>query len=341
MYDARSHYQTLYENVAAEFSFQATTPEELSAWQAAFRPRLCALLGLDRMAEDLKDFTPRAERLSVVDKGDYTLERWRLWVESTFPLPFYLLRPPQVEEPTPLVVTPHGHNHPHIYVGLAQNEAEEETIQEGERDIAVQAVREGYYVIAPTTRGFGETRTGVDKGADNLHSCRTHLMHGLLVGRTPIGERVWDMMRLIDWAAALPMIDAERIAMTGNSGGGTITLFAAACDPRIAVAMPGCYFCTFQGSIGSIHHCDCNYVPGILRLGEMHDVAGLIAPRPFCAIAGEDDAIFPIEHVRHAYERLKAVYTVAGVPERCELYVGAGGHRYYKDGVWPFLGRWF
>ena len=30
---------------------------------------------------------------------------------------------------------------------------------EGDRDIAVQAVRERYLVIAPTTRGFGETRT--------------------------------------------------------------------------------------------------------------------------------------------------------------------------------------
>ena len=73
----------------------------------------------------------------------------------------------------------------------------------------------------------------------------------------------------------------SRIAITGNSGGGTVSLFAAACDTRISVSVPGCYFCTFAGSIGSIAHCDCNYVPGILRLGEMHDVAGLIAARDF------------------------------------------------------------
>ena len=75
-----------------------------------------------------------------------------------------------------------------------------------------------------------------------------------------------------------------------------------------------------------------------MRLGEMYDVAGLIAPRPFCAIAGRDDGIFPIDHVKFAYERLKEIYTVAGVADRCELFIGDGGHRYYKAGAWPLCG---
>ena len=79
----------------------------------------------------------------------------------------------------------------------------------------------------------------------------------------------------------------------------------------------------------------------MLALGEMYDVAGLIAPRPFLAIAGVQDAIFPIEHVRIAFERLQRIYAAAGEPERCELYEGAGGHRYYKADAWPFLRRWW
>ena len=93
-----------------------------------------------------------------------------------------------------------------------------------------------------------------DKEANNTHSCRHQLVHSILVGRTPIGERVWDMSRLIDWATANLPVDAERIAITGNSGGGTVSLFAAACETRIAVAVPSCYFCTFEGSIGMIRH---------------------------------------------------------------------------------------
>jgi hypothetical protein len=73
----------------------------------------------------------------------------------------------------------------------------------------------------------------------------------------------------------------------------------------------------------------------------MYDVAGLIAPRPFRAIAGKADPIFPIAAVREAYDRLKAIYRVAGVEDRCELYVGEGPHRYYRAGSWPFIRKWF
>ncbi len=339
MYDAATHFAALYATVPHEFGFRATTAAEWQAWRDAFRPRLRAALGLDNMAHDLASHTPHAEMAGSEDMGDHVRESWHLWVEPTVPLPFYLLKPKHVQGRLPLVLTPHGHNHPHIYVGIAHDDKEAASIAEGDRDIAVQAVREGYVAIAPTTRAFGETRTAADRAANATHSCRTELMHGLLVGRTPIGERVWDIERLIDWATARPDVDARRIAITGNSGGGTTSLFAAACDTRIAVAVPSCYFCTFQGSIGSIHHCDCNYVPGIMRLGEMYDVAGLIAPRPFLAIAGLHDDIFPIEHVRYAFEHVQRVYAVAGAPSLCELYVGQGGHRYYKAASWPFIRR--
>ncbi len=342
-YDAVTHFETLYRRADAAFAFEAKTREGWLAWQSAFRPRLREALGLDVIGANLAGYHPEAEQVGREDMGDYIRESWRLWVEPTVPLPFYLLRPksPTTSGDLPLVLTPHGHGRPTMYVGISRTAEEREKIEVGERDIAVQAVRRGYLALAPTTRGFGDTRTAEDKEADRVHSCRTQLMHDLLVGRTPIGDRVWDISRLIDWALTSLNADADRIAITGNSGGGTISLFAAACDTRINVAVPSSYFCTFTGSIGSIYHCGCNYVPGILRLGEMYDVAGLIAPRHFCAIAGKDDTIFPIEHVRKAFSHLKRVYEAAGVPDRCELYVGDGGHRYYKDGAWPFVQRYF
>jgi hypothetical protein len=73
----------------------------------------------------------------------------------------------------------------------------------------------------------------------------------------------------------------------------------------------------------------------------MYDVAGLIAPRPFCAISGKDDPIFPIEHALFAFEKLKNIYAVAGEPGNCEHYIGHAGHRYYKDGSWPFIRKHF
>ena len=339
--DFRGHFASLQESCPAEFAFHGATVDDLMTWQPPFRARLRETLGLATMERDLAGFVPDAELLDSVDLGSCIRESWRIRTEPTVPLPCYLLRPKDAPPNPPLVLTPHGHGHPHVYVGLFNSPEEEAQIREGERDIAVQAVEQGYLVIAPTTRAFGETRSPADKEKGAVSSCRLQLMHDLLLGRTPIGDRVWDMSRLIDWAIEHQGVDPARVAITGNSGGGTVSLFAAACDTRISVAVPGCYFNTFAGSIGSIIHCDCNYVPGILRLGEMHDVAGLIAPRHFLAVAGRDDPIFPITHTETAFKQLAKVYRAAAVPDRCELYVGDGGHRYYKERIWSFIAEAF
>jgi len=341
MYDSQRHFTAMYASSAGEFAFRARSRPELLAWQRRFRPRLRQTLGLDAMAADLAGHAPRAMRRKIEDNGDHTRESWHLWVEPTVPLPFYLLRPKGATGRLPLVLTPHGHNPPDIYVGIARDDEERRMIRDGDRDVAVQAVREGYLVIAPTTRGFGETRTEHDRETDAPNSCRLLEFHGLLSGRTAIGQRVWDIERLMDWALANLDVDTRRIAITGNSTGGMISLFAAACDKRISISVPSCYFCTFRGSIGSIYHCDCNYIPGILRLGEMADVAGLIAPRPFCAITGAEDEIFPLAETRRAFGRLRRIYALAGAADKCELHVGSGGHRYYREGSWPFIRRHF
>ena len=341
MYNSKEHFSSTYQSFEPEFRFKGQAGIDILKWQQKFRPRLTQAIGLDNLKKDLAGHVPSARKYHSEHMGDYIREKWTLLVEPTVPLPFYLLKPLSPAEATPLVLTPHGHNNPDMYAGITHNAYELSHMKEGERDIAVQAVQEGYIAIAPTTRGFGDTRTENDLDGDNRNSCRTQLMHGLLAGRTPIGERVWDIRCLIDWAIDHLDIDQSRIAVTGNSGGGTTTLFSAACDTRISVAMPGCYFCTFKSSIGSIHHCDCNYVPGILRLGEMYDIAGLIYPRPFQAIAGESDNIFPITSVKYAFAELKKLYLIGGAEEDCKLYIGNGGHRYYKDGAWPFIAHYF
>ena len=160
--------------------------------------------------------------------------------------------------------------------------------------MAVQAARHGVLAIAPTTRGFEPAAVPDINGRHGRADCRSQLVHCLLAGRTAMGERVWDMERLIDWAAGLPEVDSRRILMMGNSGGGMVTIYAAACDTRIAVAVPSCSFCTLVGQTGLVHHCDCNAVPGIGTFGEFYDVAGLIAPRHLLVVNGREDPLFEL-----------------------------------------------
>ncbi len=336
-----NYVHTLADERSPQFSFRATNATELEKWQTQFRRELVRTLGIDNItSRERAALEPKQVGTEVLD--DHIREEWRITSEPGYQVPFFLLRPLHQDGPLPLVITPHGHGKrgKNTYVGIVDSVEEEQSITEGERDIALQAVRAGCIAIAPDVRAFGENRLRVDIDEDNTSSCRTLQMHALLFGRTLIGERVWDISRLIDYAETRSEIDTSCTVITGNSGGGTVSLFAGAIDTRIGIVIPGSYFCTFEASIGMLWHCECNYVPGILNLGEMYDVAGLIAPRPFLAVAGREDPIFPIEAATRAYDRLKQVYAVAGVPDRCELYIGDGGHRYYKAPVWPFVQHW-
>ncbi|WP_314968949.1 alpha/beta hydrolase family protein [Phocaeicola abscessus] len=339
-FNALDYFCELYENAEMKYAFHGKDKADFIAWQKTFRPRLMEKLGIAKIASQLKDFEPKAKKIDSEDIGFALRERWVIWTEPTVPLPFIILFPKERKDKYPLMISPHGHGkNTEAYAGIYHSEEERREELEGEYDISVQAVKRGFIAIAPTTRGFGKTRTAQDIENGALSSCRTLLMHDLLVGRTPIGDRVWDVMKLIDWALEKLPVDASKIVVYGNSGGGTVSLFAGACDIRIAASMPSSYFCTFTGSIGSIHHCDCNYISGILDYGEMSDIAGLTAPRLFGATNGRYDEIFPAVETKKAFVHLQEIYAAAGVPANCELYFGEGGHRVYRDGAYDFLKR--
>lgn len=312
-----------------------------ASWQSAFRERLGQALGLPGIREAARRAPVSSRLVETVELSSYVREKRFIVTEPGVEIPCYILLPRGASGPVPLVLTPHGHTKrgKEIYAGNYADEAEREQGEQGERDIALQAIAQGYAAIAPDVRGFHEMSQEVDYHNPIGRSCEELQRMAMMYGRTLIGERVHDIGRLLDYAATRPEIDSERVAITGNSGGGTVSLFAAAMDERIKVSAPSSYFCTFAASIVAVHHCVCNVVPGIMELGEMYDIAGLIAPRPFLAINGKEDPIFPIDGTRTAFQHVQNIYEARGCAANCELYEGEGGHRYYKARVWDFFGE--
>jgi dienelactone hydrolase len=152
-----------------------------------------------------------------------------------------------------------------------------------------------------------------------------------------IAWRVWDVMRTLDYIATRPELDARRVGCMGISGGGTATLFSAALEPRIRAAMVSGYLNTFRDSIGSLAHCIDNYVPGILNWAEMHDIAGLIAPRPLFVESGERDNIFPIAASIESFKQVREIYGTFQAADRIEQEVFPGEHSFWgKRGI-PFM----
>ena len=194
--------------------------------------------------------------------------------------------------------------------------------------------------LAIEPMGFGCRRDPLNARQGLSHkACEPVAGSALMLGQTMIGWRVWDIMRTIDYIVTRPELDSSRVGCMGISGGGTVTLFATALEPRIRAAMVSGYLNTFRDSIGSLAHCIDNYVPGILNWAEMHDVAGLIAPRPLFVESGEKDDIFPIHASVESVNRVREIYSVFGAKELIEQEVFPGEHSFWgKRGV-PFLAR--
>ena len=99
------------------------------------------------------------------------------------------------------------------------------------------------------------------------------------------------------------------------------------------------YLNTFRDSVGSLAHCVDNYVPGILNWAEMHDIAGLIAPRPLFVESGEKDNIFPIAASIESVKQVRAIYSVFNQADRVEHEAFPGEHSFWgKRGI-PFMAR--
>ena len=203
----------------------------------------------------------------------------------------------------------------HISIGQARNK-EEKGLIAGDRDLAIQAIKNNYAALVIEQRCFGERQETKQK-EKAPHGCQDAAMHSLLLGKTLIGERVWDVIRGIDYLKTRREIDSRRIACAGNSGGGTVTFFAACVDERIKVAVPSCYYCSYRDSLMQIYHCADNYLPGILKVADMGDLAGLIAPRTLIILAGETDPIFPMPALKEPSGRPKRFIRHLKLTDNC------------------------
>jgi hypothetical protein len=209
-----------------------------------------------------------------------------------------------------------------------------------QHDFAIQIAEAGLAAVAVEPMGFGCRRDTLNARQGLSHKgCEPIAGGALMVGQTLIGWRVWDIMRTIDYIATRQDLDVRRVGCMGISGGGTATLFATALEPRIRAALVSGYLNTFRNSIGSLAHCVDNYVPGILNWVEMHDVAGLAAPRPFFVESGEKDNIFPIASSVESFKRVQEIYRVFGAADRVEQEVFPDEHTFWGRRGIPFLVR--
>jgi hypothetical protein len=332
------YLKRLYAPQARQLEYRDDYSGGFERWQSDARAALRQRIGLDRIAASVGDHKPVVTLGEPENFGEYTRQRGIIETEPDVRIPFWLLKPMTAGK-RPLGVFPHGHDRrgPETTAGVFADEAHERKSLAEDRDVAVQAVKHGFVAIAPAVRGLATDGVPDLHGRHGNRECRSHVMHCLLAGRTATGERVWDMQRILDWALTLSEVDSNSTLMMGNSGGGMVTMFTAACDERIDIAVPSCSFAPTVSESGYIFHCDCNMVPGLMDLGGLPGVCGLIAPRHLRAVNGRKDTLFSGDAIEEGAARVRNLYEAAGHPGRFEHRWGAAGHRFYKDLMWTLV----
>jgi dienelactone hydrolase len=309
----------------------------LEALQTALRKTFLGLL--DGFPE--KTVVPPVQNTGTIEADDYVVEK--LAYES-FPGYFVsalLYRPRTIAGPLPGVLSPCGHSTNGKASGAYQI-------------LHINLAKRGYVVLTYDPVGQGERSQFWDsqKGRSRFNlSCGEHAVLGnplYLLGTNLARYRIWDGMRGLDYLTSRPDVDPSRIGCVGNSGGGTLTAYIAALDPRVTVAAIGCYITTLRRRMGNRIPEDPSADPEQDLFGfvaEGIDHAGLLAlrvPRPTLLGAAQLD-FFPIEGARETFAEAKRLYEVAGSGDRVALAEAAGRHglsRPLRTAVYEWFDRW-
>jgi dienelactone hydrolase len=336
-FDPVLYTRKLYESAPLRLTFRAQNRKQAEAWQKRLRAKIARLVG---------GFPAQRAALQpeTLDTRDFPAYRREKFVFESRPGLFvlgYLLTPRDSAPPHPVMICLPGHGRGVDDIVGIDAEGRDRTDKTGyQHDFAIQVVEHGMAAVAIEPLGFGCRRDPVTrkKGAEAT-ACQPSAGAALLLGQTMLGWRIYDVMRAIDWIETRKDLDARRVGCMGISGGGTVTTFSAALEPRIRAAMISGYLNTFRDSIMSLAHCIDNYVPGILNWAEMYDVAGLIAPHPLFVESGMKDDIFPIEASKQSFARVRKVYEVFGAAPLVEQEVFDDIHSFWGVQGLPFLAK--
>jgi hypothetical protein len=272
----------------------------------------------------LPDRTPLNTHVEdVAEYDDYIVSRVHFEATPGFFVTGNLFRPTG-PGPFPGVVSPHGH-------------WDRGRLEHGEQGSiparGITLARMGMVAFTYDMLGYNDSQQIHHRFGDLLEVERNRLE---LWGIHPFALQLWSSIRAVDFLQALPYVDADNIACTGASGGGTQTFALTAVDDRVKVAAP----------VNMISHsmqggCICENAPLIRFNASNMEVGALAAPRPMMMISASGDWTKKTPEVE--YPAIRGIYEVYGEADRVvNVHIDAP-HNYNQDSreaVYRFFGKW-
>lgn len=180
-------------------------------------------------------------------------------------------------------------------------------------------VRRGIAVLAYDPPGQGERleymdeKTGKSRPGVGVAEHQTSGVPTLLVGWSIARHFIWDGVRAVDYLLTRPEIDPKRIAVAGNSGGGTQAAYLAMFEPRLANVISSCYMTRWRELWPGPGPQDAEQTwPGFLERGlDFGDFALALAPRPYLITSAIRD-YFPIDGARATHRQTTRLFDLLG-----------------------------
>ena len=218
--------------------------------------------------------------------------------------------------------------------------------------------RLGYLVLGFDPMGQGE-RTyypGAGPFRSRLGADEEHTRPGrqmLLKGDTSTRLQLWDSLRSLDYLASHPMVDPQRLASTGQSGGGTNTMLLVAVDGRLAAAAVSCgitenFACANFNPPGSTDDAEQNFIASGPAGFDRWDMLYPLAPKPLLILASDRDFFGTyspnyISSGTEEFAKLKRVYETLGHGDRISWFGTPLPHGLAYDmrlQIYNWFGRW-
>ena len=155
---------------------------------------------------------------------------------------------------------------------------------------------------------------------------------------------IWDGIRAFDYLLTRPDVDPKRIAVAGNSGGGTQSSYLAAFEPRLAAAAPSCYLTSWEKLWSGPGPQDAEQdFAGFLADGlDFPDFLIAFAPKPIQMATAIKD-FFPIDGARATYAEARRVFGVLGAADRVGYFEYDDAHGWSKprrEATYRWFEKW-
>ena len=312
--------------LSANFMDGAKTSAEWAAKRPKLKEQFLEMLGLSPLPEK----TPlKAAVTGTLERGGVVIENVHFQSKPGLYVTGNLYRPKDV---------PAGKKLPAVLYVCGHSGRGRDGNKTAFQDHGMWFGSNGYVCLVVDTLQLGEV-AGKHHGTYNLNRFWWQDR-----GYTPAGVECWNGVRAIDYLISRPDVDAEKIGVTGISGGGATTVWVAAADERVKVAVPVSGMSDLESYVTNKvinGHCDCMFYVNTYQW-EWTTALALHAPKPLLFANSDTDPIFPMDGNRRIIARMRTCYDMLGKKDLVEEHVSKGGHDYRPDlrlAIFGFLNK--